>query len=270
MHMPSAALREPPAEPAFPPLLEWELAAAAARGQFRLEWQPKVTARTRELVGFEALLRWHHPQLGLIPPGSFIPLAERSGAILGLGEWVLHAACREAAPWARRLRVAVNVSPLQLQHPLFARQLRDALGQSGLDPSRLELEVTEDVSLEGCEAALREARALGVGVALDDFGSGHASLGVLRRFPFDRLKLDRAYVAEMGRSRAAAAIVRAVIGLGKELGVPVTAEGVETEAQAAALAELSCQELQGFLLGRPRPIAAYAGLLGGRAAMLAA
>ena len=254
--------------------LEQDLRLALSRGELAVAYQPQADAGTGEVLGFEALLRWVHPERGTVSPGVFIPVAEATGCILPIGEWVLREACREAAGWAVPLRVAVNVSALQVQQGDLPELVRSALEESGLDPARLELEVTESVLLsdlggsgEGTDrvvAALHQVRALGVRLAMDDFGTGYSSLASLRAFPFDKIKLDRGFVADLGRSADADAIVRAVLGLGRGMKLPVVAEGVETAGQAAALRLEGCDELQGYLIGRPLPIASYVDLTSAR------
>ena len=243
--------------------MERDLRQAAARGEFALAWQPLLAASgAGGITGFEVLLRWHHPERGLVPPDVFIPVAEASGAITAIGAWVLREACREAARWAAPLRVAVNVSPLQAQQgEVFAAVVEQALAASGLAPQRLELEVTEGVLIRQPDqvlAALRRLKAGGVRVALDDFGTGYSSLATLRAFPFDKLKIDRSFVAGVTEGGQDAAIVRAVLGLARGLGLPVVAEGVETEAQLSGLRTEGCEEVQGWLVGRPAPIESFA------------
>ncbi len=243
--------------------LEQDLRLALPRRQLTLAWQPQAEIGGA-ITGFEALLRWQHPERGLIPPAEFVPLAEACGAIGAIGAWMLEQACREAAAWAVPLRVAVNVSPVQILHGDFPALVAAVLQRSGLDPRRLEMEVTEGLLLRDvprAQQALRRLKALGLTVALDDFGTGYSSLSTLRAFPFDRLKVDRSFVADIAGSEDAAAIVRAVVGLGRSLGMPVLAEGVETEAQLTALRSLGCALVQGYLIGRPQPIGAYAPLV---------
>lgn len=240
--------------------LEHDLRLAVSRGEFSLAYQPQADAATGEIVGFEALLRWQHPARGAVPPGDFISTAEACGAIIPIGSWVLREACREAAKWQAALRLAVNVSPLQVLHRDFADMVEDALADSGLQPQRLEIEITESLLIREPEqalAALRRVKALGISVAIDDFGTGYSSLGTLRAFPFDRVKVDRSFVKDLPGDAEASAIVQAVLGLGRGLGLPVLAEGVETEAQLAALRAGGCSEVQGFLIERPKPVAAY-------------
>ncbi len=190
-----------------------------------------------------------------------MPLAEETGLIIALGEWVLRAACREAAGWAQPLKVAVNLSPRQFQRHELPERVLAILAQTGLAPGRLELEVTESIIINDMARAvgiLRRLRNYGIRISMDDFGTGYASLATLQAFPFDKLKIDRSFVARLGSEPQAAVIVRAVLGLGRSLGMGVVAEGVETEAQRAFLAEESCGEMQGYLFGKPRPIADYA------------
>jgi EAL domain-containing protein (putative c-di-GMP-specific phosphodiesterase class I) len=236
--------------------LEAELRAAIEAGALALHYQPLHALPGRERVGFEALLRWPHPERGLVSPGEFIPLAEATGLIVPLGAWTLRTACRDAAAWPAPLRLAVNLSPAQFRQGDILGTVRDALAESGLPPARLELEITEGLLLHNTEGVLRQLaalRALGVGIVMDDFGTGYSSLGHLWRFPFDKLKIDRSFVRDLPRDAKATAIVQTIIGLGRALHIPVTAEGVETEAQMRALAEAGCDQVQGFLLGRPAP-----------------
>ena len=241
--------------------LEADLRGAVECGELALVYQPLVGVSEGRTLGFEALLRWNHPHRGNVPPDRFIPAAESSGAILRIGEWVLDAACAEAARWAEPLFVAVNVSPVQVQRGAsFAAGVERVLARTGLDPSRLELEVTEGVLIRDAEAALdalRPVRAMGVRVALDDFGTGYSSLATLQAFPFDKIKVDRRFIAGLGGASVGdATIVRAVLGLARGLGVPVVAEGVETPVQLDALRAERCQEAQGWLFGRPGPVPA--------------
>ena len=217
------------------------------------------------MIGFEALLRWHHPSRGLIAPMTFIPIAEESGLISEIGEWVLREACREAASWAAPLQIAVNVSPVQFRFPDLAELVRSVLAETGLDPRRLELEITESVLIDSPAAGLlvlRRLHAMGVKIAMDDFGKGYSSLSSLQTFPFDKIKIDREFIANLGANENSAAIVRAVIGLGSSLNVPVIAEGVESSAQLEFLTRETVDEVQGYLLGRPYPIQHYAELIG--------
>ena len=235
--------------------LERDLRRALAENRLELRYQPQVDLETGRMIGAEALLRWNHPQRGEILPGAFIPLAEETGLILPIGDWVLRSACAEAAGWPG-LRLAVNISPVQFREPGLIGTVEEALRGSGLAPDRLELEITESVLLEDTEAAvaiLQALKSLGVRIAMDDFGTGYSSLSYLRRFAFDKIKIDRSFVADLGRSSDAAAIVRSVVGLGASLGITTNAEGVEVEAQADLLRAEGCNEAQGYRYGRPMP-----------------
>jgi diguanylate cyclase (GGDEF)-like protein/PAS domain S-box-containing protein len=243
--------------------LERDVRRALAEERFELHYQPQVDLATGRVTGAEALLRWTDPERGPVPPSEFVPLAEETGLIVPLGEWALRAACGEASRWPAPLRVAVNLSPVQFRKPGLAATVARVLRETGLEASRLELEITEGVLLRDTEATvaeLRALRALGVRVAMDDFGTGYSSLGYLRRFPFDKIKIDRAFVADLGRSADAAAIVRAVVGLGHGLGMRANAEGVETAEQAAMLKAAGCGEVQGYHFGRPMPAGEFAAL----------
>ncbi|WP_244936570.1 EAL domain-containing protein [Methylobacterium currus] len=240
-----------------------DLRSALAEGQLDLHYQPIVAADGSGLRAREALLRWRHPREGFVSPGEFIPIAEATGQIRRLGSWALARACADAAAWPADIKVAVNLSPAQFVGDSLVEEVTAALAASGLPPERLELEITESVLLQDDDATLailHRLRALGIGTAMDDFGTGYSSLSYLRRFPFDKIKIDRCFVQglglDAGEETGSVEIVRATIGLGKALGMVVLAEGVETEAQAAILREAGCDELQGYLFGRPRPIGA--------------
>jgi diguanylate cyclase (GGDEF)-like protein len=240
--------------------LERDLKQAVERGELFLEYQPQRHSNA-DIIGFEALVRWRHPDRGLIAPGVFIPIAEESDLIIDIGEWVLREACREAASWSENLQVAVNVSAIQFRRGNMQQLVASVLQESGILPSRLELEITEGVLIENVSRAssiLKGLKALGIRVALDDFGTGYSSLSYLQAFPLDRIKIDRSFVASLGRTERSLAIVRAVIGLAHGLGLPALAEGVETAEQLTTLVGEGCDELQGYLIGRPRPIEAYA------------
>ena len=244
--------------------LQQDLRTAIARNELALHYQPQAHL-DGEITGFEALVRWHHPRQGVIAPGTFIPLAEESGMILDLGEWILRTACREAASWPRPLDIAINLSPVQFQHGDLAKLVHQILLETGLAPARLELEITEGVLIgdfNRAVAVLRRLKNLGVHIAMDDFGTGYSSLSYLQSFPFDRIKIDKSFIANLGHSQQAATIVRAVIALGHGLALPVVAEGVETEEQLKFLAGESCDEVQGYLIGRPKPIGEYAERVG--------
>jgi diguanylate cyclase (GGDEF)-like protein len=240
--------------------LEHDLRLAISRDELWLAYQPQLDIKHGKVVGFEALVRWKNPTRGEISPGVFIPIAEEIGAILPIGEWVLREACREAASWKTPLKVAVNVSAVQLHSPSFAQQLHQTLIETGLPGKRLEIEITETAlvrDLNRTLATLRQVKALGVEIAMDDFGTGYSSLSNLRAFPFDRIKIDRSFIKQVHANQQAATIVRAVLGLGKGLGLPVIAEGVETNEELRFLQEESCDEVQGYLLGRPAAIGSF-------------
>jgi len=248
--------------------LQQDLRSASAHDELALHYQPQAHI-DGDITGFEALVRWHHPRHGLVPPDTFIPLAEESGLIVTMGEWILRTACREAASWPRPLHIAINLSPVQFQHGDLPRLVHQVLLETGLAPSRLELEITEGVLIGDftrAVAILRRLKGLGVRIAMDDFGTGYSSLSYLQSFPFDKIKIDRTFVASLGHSQQAATIIRAVIALGRGLNLPVVAEGVETEEQRQFLASENCNEIQGYIVGRPQPIGEYAEVVGrGRA-----
>ena len=238
-------------------LLEHDLRHAIARGEVRLAYQPQHDLKTGELTGFEALIRWEHPQRGHVPPAVFIPIAEETGLILQIGEWVLREACREAATWGKPLTIAVNVSAVQIHSPTLPALVHETLIATGLTPSRLEIEITETALVRDHARALltlRQLKGLGLRIAMDDFGTGYSSLSNLRAFPFDKIKIDGSFIKSVETNKQAAAIVRSVLGLGAGLEVPVLAEGVETEAQMKFLEAERCDAVQGYLFGRPGPI----------------
>ena len=244
--------------------LELDLRRAIEAGEFVLHYQAIVSLPRRTLIGFEALVRWQHPQRGLVGPDHFIPAAEETGLIGPLGEWVLREAFAQAAQWPAHLGLAVNLSPLQLRGGNFVKVLRSALAAAGLAPTRVEIEITENVLLAENSinlAILHELRALGVRISLDDFGVGFSSLSYLRSFPFKKIKIDRSFVADVVGNREAAAIVRAITTLGADLDMIITAEGVETEAQLQRVQELGCDEAQGYLISAPRPADELASLI---------
>jgi diguanylate cyclase (GGDEF)-like protein/PAS domain S-box-containing protein len=250
-------------------VLHQELSVAIKNGELSLYFQPQArsgqTVDASEIIGFEALARWHHPVRGFVPPGDFIPLAEESGMIVEMGEWILREACREAASWPKPLQIAVNLSPAQFVHGDLVGLVHSILLETGLAPGRLELEITEGVLIEDFDrglALLRRLKALGVRISMDDFGSGYSSLSYLQAFPFDKIKIDRAFVMNLGRNPQSAAIVRAVIGLGHGMNMSIVAEGVETVEQLGFLAEEGCDSVQGYLLGKPLPIEKYDELVG--------
>ncbi|HEY2134956.1 MAG TPA: EAL domain-containing protein [Xanthobacteraceae bacterium] len=253
--------------------LEADLRGALERGEFELHYQPFVNVVSNQVTGFEALIRWNHRDKGLISPADFIPLAEETGLINPIGDWVLRQACMDAVDWPADLQVAVNLSPVQLKNGALAHSVVLALATAGLDPRRLELEITETALLKDDEillASLHQLRALGAHIAMDDFGTGYSSLKHLRSFPFDKIKIDRSFVKELGIRTDCAAIVRAVAELGRSLQMTTTAEGVETEAQLAHLKQEGCTEVQGFLFSKPRPVRELPSLIRTLEARLAA
>jgi diguanylate cyclase (GGDEF)-like protein/PAS domain S-box-containing protein len=243
--------------------LKLDLQAAIERGEFILHYQPQALI-DGTITGFEALIRWKHSARGMIRPDEFVPIAEESGLIVPIGEWVLREACRQAASWPNPLQVAVNLSPVQFRHGDLPRLLHTVLLETGLAPHRLIFEITEGVLIEDFSRAvsvLRRLKTLGVRIAMDDFGTGYSSLAYLQKFPFDKLKIDRAFIAGVDRNIPSASIVRAVIGMARSLGMPVVAEGVETEGERAFLANEACDQIQGYLVGKPAPIESFAGIL---------
>ena len=251
--------------------LERELRQALERGEFVLHYQPQLELASGRLVGAEALVRWNHPERGLVPPGEFIPAAEANGLIRPLGAWVLREACRQATVWRERgwdLSVAVNLSPAQLRHRQLLPLIGVALEAAGLEPARLELEITEGVLMENVEqqgdGLLRGLTADGVRLALDDFGIGYSSLAYLRHLPVKTIKIDRSFVRDLGQDPDALALVRAIVTLGHSLRKRVVAEGIENATQLALLRELGCDEAQGYHIARPLDAAQFADLLASR------
>jgi diguanylate cyclase (GGDEF)-like protein len=245
-------------------VLELDLRQALHANQLEVFYQPFVDVHDKTIVGFEALVRWRHPERGIISPAEFIPLAEEIGLIVPIGEWVLHRACADCASWPGELKVAINLSAVQFGSHNLVAAVASALEASELRPYRLELEVTETVMLQDTEttlATLHEMHRLGARIAMDDFGTGYSSLSYLRRFPFDRIKIDQSFVRDVTTRRDCGAIVRAAVGLSSELGMATTAEGVETEAQLEALFRMGCDEAQGYLFSRPVPAADVPALL---------
>ncbi|MCI5076871.1 EAL domain-containing protein [Oricola sp.] len=235
-------------------MLASDMRTALEEGQFYLDYQTQHSAETHAVVGYEALLRWNHPTRGLISPAEFIPIAEETGYISPLGEWVVQTACRQAAEWNIAEKIAINISPLQLRDTALIDTVRQALRETGIDPSLIELEVTETAIIGDRHHALhilQQLRATGVTIAIDDFGTGYSSLDTLRSFRFDRIKVDRSFVAGLDMDRQNQAILRAILALGKSLGITVLVEGVETFHQLSMLAREGCDEVQGFLFGRP-------------------
>ena len=246
-------------------LLEIDLRKAFANGEFELFYQPLINLTTDAVSGFEALLRWRHPDRGMIAPGDFIPLAEEIGLIVPLGEWVLRQACAEAMRWPGELKVAVNLSPAQFRSRGVVRAVLTALAYSRLPASRLELEITESVLLGETDAnlaTLHQLREIGVRISMDDFGTGYSSLSYLRCFPFDKIKIDRSFVSELAERPDCVAIIRAVAGLGLSLGIATTAEGIETTEQLERVRAEGCTEVQGYLFSAPRPASELSGIIG--------
>jgi diguanylate cyclase (GGDEF)-like protein len=236
--------------------LEMDLRKALATEQFELHYQPLVVLETNEVNAFEALLRWNHPTRGLVSPADFIPIAEETGLIVPLGEWVLKAACNEAVNWPEHIKVAVNLSPAQLNSRNLVGTVTSALNESGMPPRKLQLEITETVLLQNTFttlATLHELRKMGVQIALDDFGTGYSSLSYLRSFPFDKIKIDRSFIQDLSNGAEPLAIVNAVAGLAKCLNITSTAEGVETQQQMEVLQSIGCTEMQGYLFRHARP-----------------
>jgi diguanylate cyclase (GGDEF)-like protein len=237
--------------------LELDMRQALARREFVLHYQPQLNLGNQRLTGCEALLRWRHPEHGMVSPADFIPLAEEIGLIVPIGEWVIRQACRDAALWPGSASVAVNVSPAQFKSERLVETIMAALTSSGLPPNRLEIEITEGVLLQESERTLQtlhRLRALGLRVSMDDFGTGYSSLSYLRSFPFDKIKIDRSFVKDLSVKPDGDAIIRAIAGLGKSLGMTTVAEGVETEDQMSRIRAEGCTDVQGYLVSRPVPV----------------
>jgi predicted signal transduction protein with EAL and GGDEF domain len=236
--------------------LELDLREAISSESFELHYQPLVDLGSNEVTGCEALLRWRHPKRGMISPVEFIPVAEDTGMIVELGEWVLRTACAEAATWPDQVRLAVNVSPVQFRSQTLVLKVAAALAASGLAANRLELEITEAVLIRDDEAALEvlhQLRAIGVRIALDDFGTGYSSLSYLQRFPFDKIKIDRSFITDIGEVDGSSSIVQAVVNIAAARNMTTTAEGVETQQQLDLLRGLGCTQMQGYLFSAARP-----------------
>jgi diguanylate cyclase (GGDEF)-like protein/PAS domain S-box-containing protein len=249
--------------------LELDLRKAIVNGEFELYYQPLVDLATEQITSFEALIRWNHPERGIVLPAEFIPLAEETALIVPIGEWVLRRACEEAAKWPSPVRLAVNLSPVQFKARGLYQAVINALGRSGLAGDRLELEITESVLLLNSETTLEtlhQLRALGVGISIDDFGSGYSSLSYLRSFPFNRIKIDRSFVHDLTSSKESRAIIRAVVGLGSNLGMSTTAEGIETREELEYMKRHGCTEAQGYFFSRPCPAKDVYALLAKQAA----
>ncbi|HEX6012946.1 MAG TPA: GGDEF domain-containing phosphodiesterase [Geminicoccaceae bacterium] len=243
--------------------LEAALRHALAAGQLEVHYQPQIAADSTSVFGVEALLRWRPPVHGMIPPAEFIPVAEETGLIVPIGEWVLRTACRDAASW-RGITVSVNVSPTQFRQRDLVRSVEKALCVSRLEAARLEIEVTEGVLIQNTSEALKtlnQLKSVGIMIAMDDFGTGYSSLSYLQKFPFDKIKIDRSFVASLREENSA--IVRAILGLGRNLGMRTCAEGVETREQLELLRREGCEQIQGFLFGRPMEAAKIGLLLSG-------
>jgi diguanylate cyclase (GGDEF)-like protein/PAS domain S-box-containing protein len=245
-------------------VLQTELRRAIDAGELRLDYQPQ-TARDGSVSAFEALVRWRHPERGVIPPGNFIPMAEEDGTIVPMSEWILREACREAATWPGGQRVSVNISPIHFRRGDLPELVAGILAETGLEPGRLELEITEGVMVDDFDKAmciLQDLRALGLRIALDDFGTGYSSLSYLQAFPFSKLKIDRSFTENLGRVEKSAAIIRSIVGLGHALELEVAAEGIESQEQLDFLLAEGCDLIQGYFTGRPANIATYAHLTG--------
>jgi EAL domain-containing protein (putative c-di-GMP-specific phosphodiesterase class I) len=237
--------------------LELALRKALEKGEFELYYQPVVNLRRQDVHCCEALIRWHHPERGIVSPGEFIPVAEEIGLIVALGEWVIRRACEDAAKWPDEICVAVNLSPTQLNNKSLLPTVLSALASSQLPAHRLELEITEAVLMQNTEStlkALHQLRSLGIRISMDDFGTGYSSLSYLRSFPFDKIKIDRCFINGLGDSSESAAIVQAVAGLAVSLSMTTTAEGVETRDQLDRVRELGCTDVQGFFYSPPVPL----------------
>lgn len=242
---------------------EADLQASLLNNEMEVFYQPQVSTQTRGICGFEALLRWTHPVRGRVPPSEFIPIAERTGFINTLGKWVLETACREAVRWRPDIKIAVNLSPVQLHSENLIQNVVGALEKSNLAPGRLELEITESVLLGNSDqtlAILDSLKTVGITMAMDDFGTGYSSLSNLRRVPFEKLKIDQSFLVDIATERQALAIVEFVVGLGRKLGMTMIAEGVETEQQYALMRQLGCDQVQGYLVGKPVPVVKLADL----------
>jgi diguanylate cyclase (GGDEF)-like protein len=256
--------------------LETKLRVAERNAELRAYYQPQVDARSEDIIGMEALIRWEHPELGMISPGFFIPIAEDTGLIVSIGEWILRTACRDAQRWIERfglpLRVGVNLSALQLRQPNLVDVVAAALNDSGLPAEHLDLEVTESINIKDIPnlmEVLGQLRELGCHIAIDDFGTGQSSLDYIKRFPADRIKIDQSFVRNIGVDPADEAIVRATINMAQNMDRVVVAEGVETEDHLQFLRHHGCQELQGYLFCRPLPASSFENLLAERARLIA-
>jgi EAL domain-containing protein (putative c-di-GMP-specific phosphodiesterase class I) len=237
--------------------LELDLRNALGKQQFELYYQPILDLSTNEVRGLEALIRWNHPERGRVSPAEFIPLAEETGFIVPIGEWVLREACHEAARWPDTVMIAVNVSPVQFKSPSLVKAVFNALAAAGISPNRLELEITETIFLQDSEvtlATLHQLRVLGVRIVMDDFGTGYSSLSYFQRFPFDKVKIDRSFIQGLGDGTTSLAILRAIASLAGSLHIATTAEGVETEEQLTRIRGEGITQVQGYLVSPPRPV----------------
>jgi EAL domain-containing protein (putative c-di-GMP-specific phosphodiesterase class I) len=255
--------------------LEAKLRLAEKNGELRVYYQPQVAGETEDIVGMEALIRWEHPELGMISPGFFIPLAEETGLIVPIGEWVMRQACVDAKRWQERyqlsLRISVNLSALQLRQPNLADVVKGILDETQLEANQLELEVTESINVKGIPnliETLQAIRGMGCSIAIDDFGTGQSSLDYIRRFPADRIQHDQVFVRNIGVDPDDEAIVRATINMAHQLNLTVIAEGVEYEEHLKFLQEHGCEELQGYLFCRPLPATSFENLLAERERLL--
>jgi EAL domain-containing protein (putative c-di-GMP-specific phosphodiesterase class I) len=241
-----------------------DLRYALQADEFDLRYQPILDLQSGKVVGFEALIRWKHQVRGLISPSDFIPVAEETGLIVPIGDWVLRTACLDAVGWPPDIEIAVNLSSVQFKSGQLLNSVRQALAVSKLDPNRLELEITESVLLQNSDdtlALLHQLRGLGIRIALDDFGTGYSSLGYLRSFPFDKIKIDRTFIRDIDANAGSAVIVGAVVGIAKALGMTTVAEGVETADQLALVRRQGCALVQGYLFSRPRPVSEVPALI---------
>jgi len=244
--------------------MESDLRFAIKHGELRLHFQPRYRISDGEMVGAEALVRWQHPVRGLIPPDMFIPIAEDSGLIVPLGDWVLETACNHAATWPEGLFVSVNLSPIEFKRSNVVERIQNNLVKTGIDPTRLELEITESTMLEdaaGTLETMKALKALGIRITMDDFGTGYSSLNNLRTFPFDGLKIDRSFLNRLANSEEDKSVIEAMIGLGRALSLTVTAEGIETAEHLQWLRTVSCDEGQGYFLSRPLDTQMFSALL---------
>jgi predicted signal transduction protein with EAL and GGDEF domain len=238
--------------------LEIDLRRAIVEGEFELHYQPLINIKNEEITGFEALIRWNHNTRGVVPPGEFIPLAEETGLIAPLGEWVLRTACAEASTWPSHVKVAVNLSAMQFKNRKLVEVIMNAVAAAELSPHRLELEITESVLLQDDDATLamlHQMRGLGVRISMDDFGTGYSSLSYLRKFPFDKIKIDQSFIRDLSKGDDSIAIVRAVASLAASLNIATVAEGVETADQLDIARTEGCTEVQGYFFSRPVPAA---------------